>query len=122
MHAARGGTYLLPDVVGEGAARDLLLTCGGVGADEALRLGLVHPVVPHDELLPFARGLAADIVSNDQAGVRRLLAHYRRIANAATLDEAHLIEGYMAEQWTRDAAALAERRRTVTERGRAQKS
>jgi enoyl-CoA hydratase len=98
------------------------LTGNFVAADEALQIGLVNHVVPHDDLLPFARGLAADIVSNDQIGVRRLLAHYRRIANAATLDEAHLIEGYMAEQWTRDAAAMADRRRAVTERGRAQGS
>ena len=77
----------------------LELTGNFVAADEALRLGLVNHVVPHEELLPFSRGLAADIVSNDQTGVRRLLAHYRRITNTSTLDEAHLIEGYMAEQW-----------------------
>ena len=34
-----GGTYLLPDVVGEAHARDLLLTGRVVDADEALRLG-----------------------------------------------------------------------------------
>jgi enoyl-CoA hydratase len=38
-------------------------------------------------------------VSNDQHGVRRLLRHYRQVANAATVDEARLIEGYMAEMW-----------------------
>ena len=52
--------------------------------------------------------------------MRRLLEHYRRIANVATLDDAHLVEGYMAEMWTRDDAALAERRHVVMERGRAQ--
>jgi len=92
----------------------------GTDAEAALRLGLVNHVVPHDELLPFAQKLAGDIVSNDQVGVQRLLEHYRRIANVATLDDAHLVEGYMAEMWTRDASALAERRRAVTERGRAQ--
>jgi enoyl-CoA hydratase len=91
-----------------------------VTADEALDLGLVNHVVPHDELLPFARRLAADIVSNDQRGVRRLLEHYRRLPNAATLDDAHLIEGYMAEMWQRDTSAFAARREAVTERGRSQ--
>jgi enoyl-CoA hydratase len=52
--------------------------------------------------------------------VRRLLEHYRRLPNAATLDEAHLIEGYMAEMWQRDTDALAARRDAVTERGRSQ--
>jgi enoyl-CoA hydratase len=115
-----GITVLLARYVGLPRAIEMSLTGNFVTADEALRLGLVNHVVPHEELLPFTRALAADIVSNDQTGVRRLLQHYRRIANAATLDEAHLIEGYMAEQWTRDAAALAERRRAVTDRGRAQ--
>jgi enoyl-CoA hydratase len=115
-----GITVLLARWIGLPRAIEMSLTGNFVPADEALRLGLVNHVVPHDELLPFARGLAADIVSNDQTGVRRLLAHYRRIANAATHDEAHLIEGYMAEQWTRDASALAGRRQAVTERGRAQ--
>jgi enoyl-CoA hydratase len=81
----------------------------------------VNHVVPHDELLPFARQLAADIVSNDQKGVRRLLQHYRAITNAATLDEAHLLEGYMAEMWLKDGIGLgAGRREAVMERGRDQ--
>jgi enoyl-CoA hydratase len=115
-----GITVLLAQRIGIARAIEMSLTGNFVTADEALRIGLVNHVVAHDELLPFARALAGDIVSNDQVGVRRLLEHYRRIANAATLDEAHLIEGYMAELWQRDAAAMADRRRAVTERGRAQ--
>jgi enoyl-CoA hydratase len=115
-----GITVLLARWIGLPRAIEMSLTGNFVSAEEALRLGLVNHVVPHEELHTFARGLAADIVSNDQVGVRRLLDHYRRIANAATLDEAHLIEGYMAEQWTRDGAELAERRRAVTDRGRTQ--
>ena len=41
MHAGMAATYLLPHVVGEAHARDLLLTGRTVDADEALRLGLV---------------------------------------------------------------------------------
>ena len=48
-------------------------------------------------------------MSNDHTGVRTLLEHYRRIANSATLDDAHRIEGYMAEMWQRDAGAMADR-------------
>jgi enoyl-CoA hydratase len=73
-------------------------------------------------LLPFARRLAGDIVHNDQRGVRHLLRHYRRMANAATLDEAHLIEGYMAETWRPDTGEVAERRADVMARGRSQTS
>ncbi len=113
-------SVLLAQSIGLRRAVEMSLTGNFLGADEALRLGLVNHVVPHDELLPFARRVAGDIAGNDQTGVRRLLAHYRQIAGAATLDEAHLIEGYMAEMWARSAADVAARRGAVTARGRAQ--
>jgi enoyl-CoA hydratase len=65
--------------------------------------------------------LAADIVSNDQTGVRRLLRHYRDVAAAASWPEAQLVEGLMAETW-RLPADLAARRQQVMTRGRAQQS
>jgi enoyl-CoA hydratase/carnithine racemase len=57
------GTHLLPHVVGEAHARDLLLTGRVVDADEALRLGLVSRVIApdvfRDEVLAAAAGVAA---------------------------------------------------------------
>jgi enoyl-CoA hydratase len=117
-----GITVLLAQSIGLRRAIELSLTGNFVTAEEALRIGLVNHVVPHEELLPLARRLAADIASNDPQGVRRLLRHYRQIANAATLDEAHLIEGYMAETWQAGVSRVAERRAEVTARGRAQSS
>jgi enoyl-CoA hydratase len=63
MHAGMAGTYLLPNVVGEAHARDLLLTGRVVDADEALRLGLVSRVIDpesfREEVLATAAGIAA---------------------------------------------------------------
>jgi enoyl-CoA hydratase/carnithine racemase len=63
MHAGMAGTYLLPNVVGEAHARDLLLTGRLVEADEALRLGLVSRVIEPasflEEVLATAEGIAA---------------------------------------------------------------
>jgi enoyl-CoA hydratase len=63
MHAGMGGTYLLPEVVGEAQARDLLLTGRVVDADEALRIGLVsrvlEPATFLDDVLEIAAGIAA---------------------------------------------------------------
>jgi enoyl-CoA hydratase len=115
-----GMTVLLAQSIGLRRAIEMSLTGNFVSADDALRLGLVNHVVPHDELLPFARRVAADVVSNDQIGVRRLLTHYRQVAAAATLDEAHLIEGYLAEMWPRAMGDIGARRDAVTARGRAQ--
>lgn len=115
-----GITVQLARIVGLPRAIEMSLTGNFVAADEALRLGLVNHVVAHEDLLTVARGLAADIVSNDQVGVRKLLQHYRRIANAATLDEAYLMEGYLAETWQPGMSLVADRRAEVTARGRTQ--
>ena len=63
MHAGMAATYLLPHIVGEAHARDLLLTGRTVDADEALRLGLVSRVLPPEtfvaDVLEVAAGIAA---------------------------------------------------------------
>lgn len=115
-----GITVLLAQSVGLRRAIEMSLTGNFVTAEQAYALGLVNHVVPHDDLLPAARKLAADIVSNDQQAVRELVRHYRKVASAATLDEAHLLEGILAETWTAGTSRAGERRAAVTERGRAQ--
>ena len=64
MHPGMASTYLLPNVVGDSAARDLLLTGRLVDADEALRLGLVSRVIDDaaflDEVLATAEQVAAN--------------------------------------------------------------
>ncbi len=117
-----GITVLMAQSMGVRRAVELSLTGNFLTADEALRYGLVNHVVPHDELLPFTRRLAADIVSNDQRSTRRLLQHYRQMVNAATMDDAHLIEGYMAETWQLGVSQAGSRRADVTARGRSQTS
>jgi len=111
-----GITVLLAQSVGLRKAIELSLTGNFLSAADALALGLVNHVLPHEELLPFARRVAADIAGNDQAAVRRLLAHYRRLAGAATLDEAHLLEGMMAETWQPGTSLVAGRRAAIFRR------
>jgi len=48
--ADMGSTYFLPRMVGLGKATELLMGGEVIDAQEALRIGLVNRVVPHDEL------------------------------------------------------------------------
>ncbi len=65
-----GSSWLLPRVVGLGIANDILLTGRSVGADEALRIGLVNRVVEQGDLLPTAHEYAQALLSNSPLGVR----------------------------------------------------
>lgn len=115
-----GLTVLLAAAIGVRRAREMSITGNFMGAEEALRCGLVNHVVPHAELLPFTRRLAADVIGNDQPGVRQILRTYAEV----TAD----VEGWETEashgrQW-RDAnfspGQVAARRAAIQARGRGQ--
>jgi enoyl-CoA hydratase len=115
-----GMTVLLPQAIGVRRAREMSFTGNFIAADEALRLGLVNHVVPHDELLPFTRALATDIVGNDADAVHQIRATY--LANAHD-DDAWEQEARDARAWQRTmfrADKVAERRAAIQRRGRSQ--
>ena len=65
-----GGTVRLPRLVGQGRALDLILTGRGVGADEALSMGLANRVVPAGTALEAAVAWAAEIAALPQVCMR----------------------------------------------------
>lgn len=58
------GVQLLPLLIGEKRARELLLTGKIITAEEALQIGLINKVVEDEKLEESARGLALEIIEN----------------------------------------------------------
>jgi enoyl-CoA hydratase len=102
-------------------ARRMSMTGDYVSAADALRAGLVTEVVPHEQLMPAARAIAASIVGNNQKAVRALLESYHRIDTSDT-STGLWMEAESAQKWMRAASGddIAASRATVMERGRAQ--
>jgi enoyl-CoA hydratase len=117
-----GLTATLPQAVGARRATEMLLTGNFIGAEEALRFGMVNCVVEHAQLLPTARKIAADIVANDRRAVEGLLGLLRQTTRVS-LHEGLAIEARVSNEWQGagvDSAEIAERRSGVMDRNRAQ--
>ncbi|MFD0804961.1 enoyl-CoA hydratase/isomerase family protein [Nocardioides caeni] len=111
LHPGMAGTYLLPDVVGSAAARDLFLTGRLVEADEALGLGLVSRVTEPDTFLadvvetaagiagaaPIATRLTKVALQRPHASLEAAL-DWEGLAQPTTLATEDLLEGIRAAQ------------------------
>jgi len=82
---------VLPAHVGIAVARDLLLSARRIDADEALRIGLISRVVPHDELRGAALQAAREVL---QTGPESRV-HVKRMIN----DRYGLVD-YQTMFWT----------------------
>lgn len=67
---AAGGTQRLPRLIGLARATEIVLTGRILDAEEAERIGLVHRVVPDEELGSRVAELATSILANGKLAVR----------------------------------------------------
>jgi enoyl-CoA hydratase len=114
-----GLTVLLPEAVGLRAARDMSATGRMVGAEEALHLGLVTRLFPHDGLLEGARGIGAEIAGNEADALSLLFASYRA-TSLMTREDGLRHEQDVAGDWRRthfDRNEVDRRRAAIIERG-----
>ncbi len=65
-----GGAFFLPRLVGTAKALELLLTADVLNPQEALNIGLVNRVVPHDRLMEETMKLAEKIASYPPLAIR----------------------------------------------------
>ena len=67
-----GGAYFLPRLVGMSKALELLLTGDVIDPEEALNLGIVNRVVPHERLMGESLALAERIAKKPPLAVRMI--------------------------------------------------
>lgn len=72
MQPDEGGHALLVQLIGLGKTIDFLLRAKIVSAEEALELGLVHEVVPHEQLMDRTMDLARELAEGPQVAQRLL--------------------------------------------------
>jgi enoyl-CoA hydratase/carnithine racemase len=120
--ADMGAAWLLPRVVGLGRASEMLLLGDPVGAEDALRAGLVNRVVPDADLAAATAEWARRLADGPEAGVRetkRLLQREQELAFDAALEaeaagQATLLGGADHREYHR---AFNEKRKPVFRRG-----
>lgn len=107
---AAGGTQRLPRLVGLGRAKELVLTGRTIDALEAERIGLVNRVVPDEEVLDAAKGLARQILAHGTLAVR--LAKLNLNNSARTGQDSGLLLEQVSQAVLFDSE---EKRRRMTE-------
>ncbi len=70
IHAGMGTSWLLPEVAGLPAAREMLLTGKAVAGEEAVQLGLVNRVYPADRLHAACVEVATAIAAQSPLAIR----------------------------------------------------
>ena len=91
IHPGWGMTQLLQQAVGIRMAKQMSLSCKSVDAPEALRIGLVNEVVPHDDLLSRVREIGEEINST-QYGMMMTVKSLIEKRNSFTFDGAYEFE------------------------------
>ena len=76
-----GATPRLTALIGPANAKEMIMTCDNLSAEEALRIGLVNKVVPAEELMSSCHELVQKIATKGPLAVRIC----KKIVNAASL-------------------------------------
>jgi enoyl-CoA hydratase len=116
-----GLSALLPQAIGVRRARQMTLSGDFIAADRALAWGLVNEVVPHEQLLARALGLAASIDGVAAATRRAVLSLYSR-GEGAPLATGLGLEAEAHALWSVDDATARDRFAATVARGSSAKS
>lgn len=112
------GIKILSDLVGPSHAKDILFTARFMGAEEALRIGLINRIVSRDELESTVRDYARMIANNAPLTVKTAKAAVREaIKNPEDRDLARIAkmvdECFDSKDYAEGRSAFMEKRKPV---------
>ncbi len=113
-----GGSYFLQKLVGIGKARELYLTSEIVDANEALRIGMVNRVVPHNQLEEETMKLASLLAAGPTLAYARMKENLTRgedcdLMTALDLEAMNMSLSGLSDDHREAARAFVEKRPPV---------
>jgi len=114
--AEHGSAWLLPRLVGMHHAADLLYSGRLIDADEALRMGLVNRVIPHDRLLPEVREYALELATRCSPRSLRMMKRqlygdlFTDLGASMQLADAEMVRSFATEDFREGVGSFLERR------------
>ena len=114
--AEYGASWMLPRLIGLGNAFDVLYSGRKVGAQEALRMGLVNRVVAADALLPEAKAYVRELAQHCAPGSLAAIKRQVYLDLVRPLDEALqesvrlMVESFQGDDFKEGVSSLVEKR------------
>jgi len=117
--AEHGISWMLPRLIGISNALDLLYSARLIDAEEALRMGLVSRVVPHDDLMAtvteYAVQLATTVSPRSLAVIKKQVyeALFQTLGDAIETANDEMMESFQCEDFQEGVAHFLEKRPAV---------
>jgi enoyl-CoA hydratase/carnithine racemase len=114
--AEHGISWMLPRLVGLAAAFDLLYSARVIDASEALRLGLVSRIVPHESLLgqvrAYAEELATAVSPRSLRVMKRQVYHalFQTLGEAIDTANEEMLQSFLSADFREGVAHFLEKR------------
>jgi enoyl-CoA hydratase/carnithine racemase len=113
-------SYLLPRLIGFQRAKEIMFFAERITAQHLFDLGLINKVLPHDQLLPYARERALKLVPPQGAGYAVRMAKralhqplFEAVTTALDLENKGLNEAFSTSDFAEALTARMEKRAPV---------
>lgn len=117
--AEYGMAWMLPKIIGLGNALELLFSARTIDAAEALRLGLVNRVLPHEGFVDSVQSYATELAANVSPRSLRIMkqqvyeAQFQGLGDAVDLATEEMIQSFASEDFREGVAHFLEKRAAV---------